>query len=192
MGLFKKKTIPTLISPVSDPVPMTGDSREDEKQWLRRLDREAGGHLSAEEATERGQQLRPRMDAQMAEPWQGDDEIYGLMRALGSRAGEIRGLNYVDRVAELDHLRSTKNDQQAEPLLLECVAAAERQALVAGCEPAPGYTNRLAIIYHRQKRYADEVAIIERWELACPRERRGPGKLADRLLKARELRDNVR
>ena len=192
MGLFKKKTIPTLISPVSDPVPMTGDSREDEKQWLRRLDCEAGGHLSAEEATERGQQLRPRMDAQMAEPWQGDGEIYGLMRALGSRAGETRGRHYLEWVPELDLLRSTKNDQQAESLLLDCLAAAERGALVDDREPAPGYTNRLAIIYHRQKRFADEVEIIERWELACPRERRGPGKLADRLVKARELRDNIR
>lgn len=170
---------------------MTGDSREHEKQWLRRFDREAGGYLSPEEATERGQQLRPRMDAQMVDP-QGDGEIYGLMRALGLRAGETRGRHYVDWVPELDQLRSTNNEQQAEPLLLDCVAAAERSALVNGCEPAPGYTLRLAVIYRRQKRYADEVAILERWELACPRERRGLGKIADRLMKARELRDNIR
>lgn len=193
MGLFKKKAVPAPSSSVSDPVPRTGGSREDEKQWLRRLDREASGHLSAEEAAERGQQLRQRMDAQMADPvGVGDFEIYGLMRALECRASETRGLHYVDWVSEIDHLRSTKNDQEAESLLLDCVAAAERGALVSGREPAPGYTNRLAIIYRRQKRYADEVTIIERWEAACPRERRGPGQLADRLVKARELRDNIR
>ena len=54
-----------------------------------------------------------------------------------------------------------------------------------------GYTERLAIIYRRQGRIAEEIELIERWEAACPPERRGPGaaqtRLAERLVKAREI-----
>ena len=53
---------------------------------------------------------------------------------------------------------------------------------------APWYYEKLAIIYRKQKRYGDEIAILERFE----RQPKAPGalpkKLAERLVKAKQLR----
>lgn len=71
------------------------------------------------------------------------------------------------------------------------IEAAEQEAQASGREPAPGYTERAAIIYRKRRDYAAEVAVLERWERACPPEQRGPGasqaKLLKRLDRAREL-----
>lgn len=103
----------------------------------------------------------------------------------------MRGRHYVDWVPVLDELRSAGRDQEGLELLLELIDAAERAARVTGREPTPGYTHRAAVIYRRRRDYAAEIAIIERWQAACPRERRGPGatqeKLSQRLQKARTL-----
>jgi acyl-CoA synthetase (NDP forming) len=90
---------------------------------------------------------------------------------------------------------STRRDShgRSTTTLLEIIEAAERDATITGREPAPGYTERAATIHHRQKNYAAEVAIIERWEAACPPELRGPGatqgRLAERLATARARLD---
>lgn len=116
---------------------------------------------------------------------------YALQQQRQEEASQVRGRHYVDWVPTLDEWRSAGRDDEALDLLLEIIDAAERAAVVAGREPAPGYTKRAAVIYRRRKDFAAEVAIIERWEAACPPERRGSGatqsRLAGRLVKAREL-----
>jgi hypothetical protein len=110
---------------------------------------------------------------------------------LEERASQVRGRHYVDWVPVLDRLRSEKRDDEALVLLHECIDAAERASRYSGREPAPGYTERAAVILRRRKEYAAEVALIERWERACAPEQRGPGvtqgKLMQRKKKALEL-----
>jgi len=148
-------------------------------------------HVTPEQAATLGEETRAEYERVKARP---GGDLAGYARtlwALEHRAGEVRGLFYVDWIPTLDKLRTEKKDDAALGILLECVDAAERVARVIGREPAPGYTERAAVIYHRRKEYAAEIAIIERWEAACPPERRGPGatqeRLAKRLARARDL-----
>lgn len=118
-------------------------------------------------------------------------DFYERQQRREDKASQVRGRHYVDWVSTLNELRSQDGDDEALGLLLEIIDAAERAAAVSGREPAPGYTERAAVIYRGRADYAAEVAIIERWEAACPPELRGPGatqgRLAKRLMKARAL-----
>lgn len=122
-----------------------------------------------------------------------DIEALRERQKLEEAAGTFEGRHYTEWVPELNRLRSLGADSEDEylRLVLKCVDAAERASVHSEREPAPGYTERAAVIYRRRKDYAAEIAIIERWEAACPPERRGPGatqeRLATRLTKARQL-----
>jgi hypothetical protein len=69
------------------------------------------------------------------------------------------------------------------------VDATEQEAKRTGEGVAPWYYEKLAMIYRKEKRYEAEVAILKRYE----RQPKAPGalpkKLAERLVKARQLRD---
>lgn len=102
------------------------------------------------------------------------------------QAGMVQGRYYSEWVPVLDRLRAEKRDDQALPMLIEIISAVERVAEVTGQAPSPSFTERAAVIYRRQENYAAEVAVLERWEAACP-----PGSRHDRfegrLAKARSL-----
>jgi hypothetical protein len=117
--------------------------------------------------------------------------VLPVLRRLEGEAGSVRGRHYTEWVPVLDQLRSQKADDQAVPLLLECVAAAERAASVNGMEPAPGYTERLAIIYRRRREYPREIDLIESWFSRCPPPY-GSEKLAKRLQDAILLEANTK
>lgn len=116
-----------------------------------------------------------------------DARLYRMLRELESEAGSVRGRHYTEWVPTLDQLRSAGDDDHALALLLECIEAAERAALVSGMEPAPGYTKRAAVIYRRRKDYAREIEIMERWEAAAPPQYRGA--MIERLAAARTLQE---
>lgn len=152
--------------------------------------------LSPSAAAQRGETLRTEMDDRIG---RGDFDAYGLRREINRLekiASMVRGRHYVDWIPRLNELRSAGRDQEALPLLLDIVDATERAARVNGCEPAPGYTNRVAVIYRREKNYDAEVVILERWLAACPPNRRGsaskPHRIAVRLSKAKALRDRAK
>jgi len=89
-----------------------------------------------------------------------------------------------------DIIRQLKRDGQVDDALelaLECVEATERASRADGLEPAPAYTTMAAIIYRQRKDYAAEIAVLERYQRACPPGRKS-SKIADRLAKARELK----
>jgi len=96
-------------------------------------------------------------------------------------------LRYVEELAKGGEAEA----ERALDLVYALIIVAEREAAANGREPAPAYTERAAILHRKRKEYEREVAVLERWEIACPPERRGPGalqpKLAQRLVKAREL-----
>ncbi|ALG06957.1 hypothetical protein AOZ06_08490 [Kibdelosporangium phytohabitans] len=112
---------------------------------------------------------------------------------LGDQPGHLLGkpmwdwLRYAEELSKADEPETSK----ALPLVYALIVVAEKEATISGREPAPAYTERAAILHRKRKEYSQEVAVLERWEKACPPERRGPGaqqsKLARRLTKAREL-----
>jgi hypothetical protein len=110
--------------------------------------------------------------------------------------GEVKSMLFAgkplwDWLRFVEELGRQGRDDQALELVGALITAAEQEARVSGREPAPAYTERAAIIYRKRRDYLAEIAVIERWERACPPQRRGPGatqeKLAKRLVKAREL-----
>lgn len=113
------------------------------------------------------------------------------------RAGKIRGKHFTEWIPELNRLRSlgAPAEDKYLALVLDCIEATEQAAVYSLREPAPGYTERAAIVYRRRQDYASEIAVIERWEAVFPPSKRGPGatqgKLAVRLAKAKELQQIV-
>lgn len=114
---------------------------------------------------------------------------------LGDQPGYFLGeptsswLQYVKELAK----SGEPGSNQALALIYALITIAEKDAAVDGREPAATFTERAAILHRKRKEYDLEVAVIERWENACPPERRRPGslqtKLAERLIKARTLAD---
>lgn len=114
-------------------------------------------------------------------------------RDLGDPPGNFLGkpmwewLRYVEELSKAAEPEASK----ALDLVYALIVVAEKEATISGREPAPAYTERAAILHRKRKEYSQEVAVLERWEKACPPERRGPGalqsKLAQRLTKAKDL-----
>ncbi len=94
--------------------------------------------------------------------------------------------DFVDRVEQL--VQKEKYDDAIQ-LLHTLVASTEKEARKAREGVAPWYYEKLAIIYRKQKRYEDEVSILERFEGQPKSPGALPRKLAERLIKARKIRD---
>ena len=106
---------------------------------------------------------------------------------MADRPGYFDGRHFTEYVETINSLKRGQRTDEVIALLLKCVDATEAESHWEGCGVAPGYYQQLAIIYRKEKRFADEVSILERYD----RQKKAPGslppKLADRLLKAREL-----
>lgn len=104
---------------------------------------------------------------------------------LDGPPGHVDGRHFSAWVDEVKRLRRDGQVDGAEGLLLQLVAATEAEAYAASHGVAPWYYEQLAILYRKQDRIADEVAILERFS----REPHAPGvkppKLLERLDKAR-------
>lgn len=115
---------------------------------------------------------------------------YKEIERSGNQAGWINGKYYVEYVGLVQQLKREKKYQEAIELLLKLIDAIERECAIYRCYnwnwfAAPGYYEQLAIIYRKEKRYSDEVAILERHQQI--NNGAGSTKLAERLKKAREL-----
>jgi hypothetical protein len=104
-----------------------------------------------------------------------------------NRPGFYQGKHYTDYV---DHVKALKRDQrrlaEAEELLLGLIDAVEAEALAKQVAMAPWYTEQLAIIYHEQRRYAAELALLERYDRAA----RTP-MFADRIVRTKANLTNL-
>lgn len=112
-------------------------------------------------------------------------------------AALVRGRHYTTWVETIRQLKRDGRVEDALTLALECVDATEREARVSGMSPAPAYTEMAAVIYRQRRDYAAEVAIIERFVAARDGAKSknpgvGPGRLAERLVKARALLERSR
>ena len=122
--------------------------------------------------------------------------------------GNVEDGHYTDSVEEIKTLKREGRNAQAIELLLKCIDATEKEAKSANSKPsvlderfafleedrsehgwgvAPWYYEQLAILYRKEKQYQKEVEILERYEQQEKAPGVGPQKLADRLVKAREL-----
>lgn len=111
------------------------------------------------------------------------------------RIDEFPYSHYTEAVEEIKQLKRDQQHSDAIELLLWCIDFAEAEARHHAeiGEPSvvpPWYYEHLGIVYRKENRYADEVAILERYmrvmnELgASPKD-----ELIDRLERARELAD---
>lgn len=93
-------------------------------------------------------------------------------------------------VEQVKHLKRIGTYDDAVALLLKEIDVQERDArLKPGWGVAPWYYEQLAIIYRKQKRPDDEIAILERYK----HQSKAPGaarlKLRKRLQRARQYRE---
>jgi hypothetical protein len=123
-------------------------------------------------------------------------------------AGKVDDGHYTDSVEKAKSLKREGKNPEAIELLLKCVDATEKEAKSANSTPsvldekfafldkgrsesgwgvAPWYYEQLAILYRKEKQYQKEVEILERYEKQEKAPGVGPQKLAERLIKAREL-----
>jgi hypothetical protein len=109
-----------------------------------------------------------------------------------SKSGLVRGRHFCEWVPELDALRKAGQVAHLEELLLECVDATEREAQVKKWGVAPAYYERLAILYRKQGRRDDELAILRRYQAQNKSPGVMPGKLSGRLLKLEQQVVNIR
>lgn len=100
--------------------------------------------------------------------------------------GCYNGRHFTTYVADVEALKRESKLVEAEELLLELVAATEREDEIDKMGTAPWYYEQLAIIYRKRKEPAKEVAILERCLGHDQRHRLGQ-ELPDRLKKARTL-----
>ncbi|MHA7617472.1 tetratricopeptide repeat protein [Cellulosimicrobium cellulans] len=99
----------------------------------------------------------------------------------------VRGRHFTEWAEPIRELKREGRVDEALKLALECVDATERASRSDGLAPAPAYTTMAAIIYRQRKDYAAEIAILERYQRACPPGRKS-SKITDRLAKTRELK----
>lgn len=144
-----------------------------------------GGYLS---------QIRPRL----LKTYAGDRGFVEILfQILGPKGKKYefrqtsapKGSHYSDFVDRVEQLVQEKKYEDAIQLLHTLVDATEKEARKSGEGVAPWYYEKLAIIYRKQKRYEDEVSILERFEGQPKSPGALPKKLAERLIKARQVRD---
>jgi hypothetical protein len=124
-----------------------------------------------------------------------DSDVDQLIGAYEQRernikqAGTINGKHYTQFVDRVKQLKTDRKHEEANILLLQLVSAVEKEAIAAEWGVAPWYYEQLAVIYRKEKRYDEEVAILERYQSKSKAPGAKPSKMAERLIKAKELRD---
>lgn len=116
------------------------------------------------------------------------------VREVGRHLDAMRRLSaeYLRLVEPIKEAKRRGELEAAEQLLLRAIEATEREAEAMAelgwpLGVAPWYYEQLAIVYRKQKRYAEEVSLLERYERQMKAPGAGPSKLAQRLARARVL-----
>ena len=101
--------------------------------------------------------------------------------------GYINGAHFTEYVGTINGLKRGQRTSDAIELLLKCVDATEAEDRLERMGVAPFYYEQLAVLFRKEKRLSDEVAVLERYA----RQRKAPGslpaKLAVRLERAKDL-----
>jgi hypothetical protein len=106
------------------------------------------------------------------------------------RAGQLEGKHYTAYVAEVKELKKAGDIDAAAGLLLRLLDAVERESKVSGPDwpIPPWFHTQLAVIYRKQKAYAQESGLLRRFVLLHEGKRERPGEdVMKRLEKAQSL-----
>jgi len=108
------------------------------------------------------------------------------------KPGFVEGKHFTDHVEQVKQLKREGQHDKAIKLLQKLVTATEAESKdsTSPSGVAPWYYEQLALIYRKEKRYGDEVAILERYERQPKAPGAGPAQLAKRLKRARTLRNS--
>ena len=104
------------------------------------------------------------------------------------RPGNVEGVYFTAHVGRVEQLKREGRSEEAIALLLKLVAATEAESEESGGRigVARWYYEQLATVYSKEERFADEVAILERYESQAKAPGVVPGKSSHRLATARE------
>lgn len=91
------------------------------------------------------------------------------IEAQAEQAAMVDGKHYTEHIPTIDKMRKNKDDEASEALLLKICDATIAETYIRKEAPAPGYFERLAIIYRRRKDYDSEIAILQRYLDAAER-----------------------
>ena len=81
-------------------------------------------------------------------------------------AGMVDGVHYTELMGRIEPLEIENKFDEAVDLLLRIIDAVEAESTAegdTGVGVEPSYYVRLATVYRKQRRYADEVSILERY-----------------------------
>lgn len=113
----------------------------------------------------------------------------GVMISMNKEHGLVGDKHFSDCVEDIKQLKRELRYEEAISLLLNTINATEHEASVAGTGwgVAPWYYEQLAIIYRKQGRINDEIAILERYDSQEKSIGDSPQRLKERLVKAKAL-----
>jgi len=110
-------------------------------------------------------------------------------QARMEQAATVDDGHYTNHVEQVKQLKREKRHSEAIELLHKLIQATEAESKAAGpgWGVAPWYYEQLAIVYRKEKLFDEEVAILERYAGQPKAPGAQPGRLAERLTKAREI-----
>ncbi len=110
---------------------------------------------------------------------------------MNQEAGSVDGIHYTGYIEKVKELKREKRYNDAIELLLKLIDATEREAKFVGngWRTPPGWSLQLAVVYRKEKRYDDEVSILERYEKF---QGLADDRVDERLVKARALAKKMR
>lgn len=108
----------------------------------------------------------------------------GGHEAWKQRRRLVRGRDLTEWVEPIKQMKREGRFGDALELLLDCIPAAEQDATDNGATPAPWYTVQAAIILRKLGDIPQEIALLERYQHACPKDQRSV-EIAERIVKAR-------
>lgn len=105
------------------------------------------------------------------------------------QAGSIGRDHYTSSIEKIKQLKLEGKQQEVLGILIEAVEATEAESKFAGGDwgVAPWYYEQLTIIYRKEKQNQQEIEILERYAAQPKDPGAKPEKLAQRLVKAKEL-----
>jgi hypothetical protein len=96
------------------------------------------------------------------------------------------GAHYTEFVERVEWLKRQGRDEEAISILRKLVDQVEDESERKGWGVAPWYYEQLAVLFRKQKRLDEELAILERYERQTKASGASVQKLADRLAKLRQ------
>lgn len=91
------------------------------------------------------------------------DDSHIAPQHLNDIGQQVRGRHFTAWSEPVKQLKRENRLDEALDLLLEVIDVVERPENCSHGGPAPGWTEQAAIVYRKQKDYAGEVAILQRW-----------------------------